>query len=74
MKVVVRVLIFATSKNLITKTKMFPYRDIPGGKHNQIHHMLIGKRWHSKIADIRSFRGADCDTGLYPVVAKDRDC
>jgi hypothetical protein len=31
---------------------------------------LIDKRRHSNILDIRSFRGADCDTDHYLVVAK----
>ena len=60
---------------------MFPHRNIhkyictcPDGKtHNQIDHILIGRRWHSSILDVRSFRGADCDTDQYLVVAKVRE-
>jgi hypothetical protein len=59
---------------------MFPHNSIhkdvwtsPDGKrHNQIDHVLIDKRWHSVIADIRSFRRADYDTDLYLVVTKVR--
>jgi hypothetical protein len=34
---------------------------------------LIDKRRHANILDVRSFRGADCDTGNYLVVAKLRE-
>ena len=32
--------------------------------------ILIDRRWHSSIIDVRSFRGADCDTDHYLAVAK----
>jgi hypothetical protein len=31
---------------------------------------LIDKRRHSNILDVRSFRGADCDSEHYLIVAK----
>ncbi|PNF17141.1 hypothetical protein B7P43_G09073, partial [Cryptotermes secundus] len=70
-----RVLNFATSKNLTVKSIMFPRRNIhkftrtfPDGKtHNQIDHILIERRRHSSILDVRSFRAAVCDTDLYLV-------
>ena len=70
-----------TSKtNLALKSKMFSHRNIrkytwisPEGKtHNQSNHISIDRRWRSSILDIRSFRGADCDTDHYMVVTKVR--
>jgi endonuclease/exonuclease/phosphatase family metal-dependent hydrolase len=77
----VRVVNFAMSKNLVVKSTMFPHPQIhkhnwtsPEGKtHNQIDHVLIDRRRHSSILDVRSFRGADCDTDHYLVVAKVRE-
>ena len=71
---------FATSKSLV-KSTVFPQRNIhkytwtfPDGKtNNQIDHILIERRWHSSILDVRSFRGADCDTDHYLVVSKVRE-
>jgi GH43 family beta-xylosidase len=76
----VRVVNFAASKNLIVKSTTFPHREIhthtwtspDGVTHNQIDHILIDKRQHSNVLDVRSFRGADCDTDHYLVVAKPR--
>jgi hypothetical protein len=77
----VRVVNFATSKNLIVKSTMFPHRNIhkytctspDGNTHNQIDHILIDRRRHSSVLDVRSFRAADCDTDHYLVVAKIRE-
>jgi hypothetical protein len=73
----VRIVNFATSKNIIVKSTMFPHSNIhkcswtsPDGKtHNQIDHILIDRRWHLNILDVRSFRAVDCDTDHYLVVA-----
>ena len=35
--------------------------------------ILIDRRWHSSIIDVRSFRGAECDTDHYLVVAQVRE-
>jgi len=34
---------------------------------------LIDRRWYSSILEVHSFRGADCDTDHYLVVAKVRE-
>jgi hypothetical protein len=44
-----------------------------GKTHNQIDHVLIGKRRHSNIFTVPNFREADIDTDRYLVVAKDRE-
>jgi endonuclease/exonuclease/phosphatase family metal-dependent hydrolase len=66
----VRLVNFTTSKNLRFKSTMFPYRNIhkytwtsPDGEtHNQIDHILVDRRRHSNVLDVRSFRAADCDS------------
>jgi len=55
-----RIVNFATSKNLVVKSTMFPHRNIhkytwasPDRKNqNQIDHILIDRRWHSSILDV----------------------
>jgi hypothetical protein len=56
----VRVVNFATSENLVIESTIFPHRKIhkytwtsPEGKtHNQIDHVLIGRRQHSSMLDV----------------------
>ena len=60
---------------------MFPHRNIhkytwtlAGGEtHNQIDLILTDRRWHSSVLDVRSVRGADCDTDHYLLVTKVRE-
>jgi len=55
----VRIVNFATSKNLVVKSTIFPHRNIqkytwnsPDGKtQNQTDHILLDRRWHSAILD-----------------------
>jgi len=76
-----RLVKFVTSKNLVVKSTMFPHRNIhkytwtfPDGKtHNQIDNVMIDRRWHSSVLDVRSFRGGNCDTYHYLVIAKVRE-
>jgi hypothetical protein len=53
---------FATSKNLIVKSTTFPHHNVhkftwtsDGKTHNQIDHILIDRRRHSSVLDVRSF-------------------
>jgi endonuclease/exonuclease/phosphatase family metal-dependent hydrolase len=56
----VRLVNFASSKNLRIKSTMFPHRNIhkytwtsPDGKtHNQIDHILVNRRRHSNVLDV----------------------
>ena len=60
---------------------MFPHQNIqnytrtfPVGKtHSQIDHILIDRRRHSSILDVRSFGAANCDSDLYLVITKVRE-
>jgi hypothetical protein len=77
----IRVVNFATSKNIRVQSTMFPHRNIhkyiwtsPDGKTpNQIDYFLVDRRRHSSVLDDRSFRAADCDTDHCLVVAKVRE-
>jgi hypothetical protein len=74
----VRVVNFVTSKILTVKITMFACHNFhkftwtsPDGKtHNQIERILIDKRRHSSVLDIKTFAAADCNTDHYLVVAK----
>src|SRR5215469_147361 len=77
----VKIVSFDTSKNLVVKSTMFTHRNIhkytwtspDGHTYNQIDHILIDRRRHSSILDVRCFRGDDCDSDHYLVVAKLRE-
>jgi hypothetical protein len=59
----VRIVNFATSKNLIVKSTMFPHRNVreytwtsPDGKTHKHCSSHIDSRWHSGVLDFRSLR------------------
>jgi hypothetical protein len=76
----VRVVHFATSRNLIVKIVMFSscnsheytWTSHDRKKHNQTDHILNVRRKHSNTVDVQSLRGADCDSDHYLMVAKVR--
>jgi len=55
-----------THRNIHKYTWTFPDEKT----HNQVDDILIDGRWNSSILDVRSFRGADCDTDRCLVVAE----
>ena len=77
----VRIVNFGISKNLVVTSMMFPHRNThkcnwtsPDGQtHNQIDQLLIDRRRHSSIIDVRSIRGADFYNHHCLVVASDRE-
>jgi len=76
----VRILNFATSKYPVVMSTIFPHRNIhtyswtsrDGKIHSQIDQVLIDRKWHSYMLNVRFFGEADCHTGLCLVVAKVR--
>lgn len=73
-----RLILFAAAKNMIISSTTFLHKNIhkttwkslDGITTNQVDHLFIQKRFRSRIKDIRIFRGADCDTDHFLVVAK----
>jgi len=73
-----RLIALATSNELTVSSTTSPHKNIhkatwrsPDGETpNQIDHVLIQTKYRSTIHNIRSHRGADCDTDHYLVIAK----
>jgi endonuclease/exonuclease/phosphatase family metal-dependent hydrolase len=69
----VRLVNFATSKNFSVKSTMVAHRNIhkytwtsqDGKSHTQIDHILVDRRRHSNVVDVRPFRAEDCDSDHY---------
>lgn len=70
-----RAIDFASSRGMAIMSTQFPRKDIhkwtwttPDDRsHNQIDHVLIEKRGASSIKNVRTYRGADCDSDHYLV-------
>jgi hypothetical protein len=75
-----RLIDFAVNRNMVISSVRFPHKDIhketwitPNGHtENQIDHVLIDVRHASDIVDVKSCRGADCDSDHYLVKIKYR--
>jgi len=75
-----RIISFAVSRSSVVSSTAFPYKNIqkytwksPDRQTmNQIDHVLIAKRFRSSITDVRSYKGADCDTDHFLVICKFR--
>lgn len=69
---------FATSTGMKISSTTFPHKDIHKATQrslddrtrNQIDYVLIEHRFRSSIIDVRRYRGADCETHHFLVVAK----
>jgi DNA-directed RNA polymerase subunit N (RpoN/RPB10) len=76
-----RVVNIATSKNLTDKSTMFPLCNIPkftcpsphGKTYNQFDHTVQTGDSISSVLDVLSFRGLECDTDHYLLMAKFRE-
>ena len=71
---------FVISRRIIISSITFPHKNIhkynwkshDGRTVNQIYHVLIDTRLISSISDVRSYCGADCNTGHFTVISKFR--
>lgn len=76
----IRTVNFAAARNLVVSSTWFPHKSIhkatwispDGATRNQIDHMLVEGRHFSSVMDVRTSRGADCDTDHMLVIGKYR--
>jgi hypothetical protein len=75
-----RMIDFATSHGMSIGSTMFIHKDIhkmtwrspDGRKLNQIDHIMIDGRHISNLIDVRTYKGANCDSEHFLVTAKVR--
>jgi len=73
-----RLIDFASGRGLVVKSTMFSRKDIykgtwkaPNGRYtNKIDHVMINTRFKNCIHEVKTVRGADCDSDLYLVKGK----
>ncbi|XP_055371836.1 uncharacterized protein LOC129605867 [Condylostylus longicornis] len=75
----IRLVNFALENNLWISSVSFKHKrihkytwKIPGGGNNQIDHILVDRRHATTILDVKSCRGADCDSDHYLIWVKFR--
>ena len=72
-----RLITFAISKNLLVKSTYFEQKytwiSSDGETLNHIDHVLVDRRRHTNIMDVRSYRGAEGDTDHQLVITKVRE-
>jgi endonuclease/exonuclease/phosphatase family metal-dependent hydrolase len=73
-----RVLYSDTSENVIVKITNFLHRNIQRyssdwKRNERIDHVVIDKRRHSSVGDVRSFIRANCNSDHYRMIAKVRE-
>ena len=74
----IRLASFANSNRMVVGGTIFPHKEIHkhtwnspcSNTRNQIDHILIHHKFRSALMDVRSFRGADCDSDHNLVIAK----
>jgi hypothetical protein len=77
----VRIVSFDTSQNVVSNSMTFPHPNIQqytltsldGKTHNHTDHIWTDRRWHQSLLNVQPFRGADCNTDHYMVVARVRE-